>query len=125
MLIWDSTMLREGDDHVQLLSTCHLFVKGRHAWMGGLDNSHSQFSGLEGAAPSLWLSHALLLVWSQISACSVAADIASSGVPLSLISGWMDQTANSAIHAFYHAAKAPGALTLTTVPGQDPDACAT
>ena len=44
----------------------------------------------------------------QISACSVSADIASSGVPISLMSGWMDQTATSSIHAFYHAAKAPG-----------------
>ncbi|CAL8463886.1 g3421 [Coccomyxa elongata] len=44
----------------------------------------------------------------QISACSVADKIASSGVPLALISGWLDQTAFSSIHAFYHAAKAPG-----------------
>ena len=49
----------------------------------------------------------------QISACSVSADIAASGVPISLISGWMDQTANSAIQAFYHAAKAPGVPVQT------------
>ena len=44
----------------------------------------------------------------QISACSVAGEIASSGVPISLMSGWMDQTATSSIHIFYHSAKAPG-----------------
>lgn len=44
----------------------------------------------------------------QISACSVAGEIASSGVPISLMSGWMDQTASSSIHTFYHSAKAPG-----------------
>lgn len=49
----------------------------------------------------------MYVVW-QISACSVADKIASSGVPLALMSGWLDQTAFSSIHAYHHAAKAPG-----------------
>ena len=55
----------------------------------------------------------VLHVCCQISACSVADKIASSGVPMALMSGWMDQTAFSSIHAFYHTAKAPGTLAIT------------
>ena len=48
----------------------------------------------------------------QVSACSVAAEIASSGVPISIMAGWPDLTASPGIHAFYHATKAPGEFLL-------------
>ncbi|KAK9813975.1 hypothetical protein WJX73_007604 [Symbiochloris irregularis] len=48
------------------------------------------------------------LTISQGSPTSVAADIASSGVPLLLMAGWLDATAHPAILCFLHAAKAPG-----------------
>ena len=51
----------------------------------------------------------------QISACAFAAEIASSGVPISLMAGFPDLTAASGIHAFYHAAKAPGEYLMPPV----------
>lgn len=44
----------------------------------------------------------------DVSACSVAANIAASGVPLQLASGWLDTTASAAIHAYVFGAHAPG-----------------
>jgi hypothetical protein len=44
----------------------------------------------------------------DISACSCAADIARSDVPLSITAGWLDSTAGPAITMFVTAAKAPG-----------------
>ena len=49
------------------------------------------------------------LVITSISACTAAAAIAASGVPLQLTAGWLDSTAGPAICMFTHAAKAPGA----------------
>lgn len=54
----------------------------------------------------------------DISACSCAADIARSDVPLSITAGWLDSTAGPAITMFVTAAKAPGEFGAhgTTVP---------
>eukprot|EP00208_Stichococcus_sp_RCC1054_P002346 CAMPEP_0206139850 /NCGR_PEP_ID=MMETSP1473-20131121/7550_1 /ASSEMBLY_ACC=CAM_ASM_001109 /TAXON_ID=1461547 /ORGANISM="Stichococcus sp, Strain RCC1054" /LENGTH=865 /DNA_ID=CAMNT_0053533773 /DNA_START=333 /DNA_END=2930 /DNA_ORIENTATION=- len=48
----------------------------------------------------------------DISACSAAAAIAASGVPLLLTAGWLDSTAGPAICMFTHAAKTPGSRLM-------------
>jgi hypothetical protein len=50
----------------------------------------------------------------DISACSVAGDIAGSGVPLSITAGWLDSTAGPAIIMFMKAAKASGVWLVWT-----------
>ena len=51
------------------------------------------------------------MLWSaQFSPCVFARDIAAARVPISLVTGWLDQSATSALHILHHAAHAPGAL---------------
>ena len=45
----------------------------------------------------------------QFSPCVFAAEIAAARVPISLVTGWLDQSATSALHILHHAAHAPGA----------------
>ena len=47
----------------------------------------------------------------QFSPCVYARDIAAARVPISLVTGWVDQSATSALHILHHAARMPGAIT--------------
>ena len=44
----------------------------------------------------------------QFSPCVLAREISAARVPISLVTGWLDQSATSALHILHHAAHAPG-----------------
>ena len=52
----------------------------------------------------------------QFSPCVYARDIAAARVPISLVTGWVDQSAASALHILHHAAHMPGAITQPLLP---------
>ena len=65
-----------------------------------------------------WGSLPSALGAAQFSPCVFAREIAAARVPISLVTGWLDQSATSALHIMHHAARAPGAPPAQGLPGR-------